>query len=306
MSASPAPTITRFHAEDRQIYWRAAVFPCRILTPVAATAGPPLLVLGGGLQTRHSWTRLEQRLAPHHPMLIPDLPPARAPGGPDLNWDDLTDAAISTLEQAGVQQTAVLAVSSGYPVGYRLAQQHPRRITHLMLFGASPKPAPRLTALIQQGLHHIDQTPCTPHPRARADQAEHLVALLTNPQAAAGNLLMRAAAKVLLQHLLSAPHDPLTAYIRDRGALLLDRPLPPGGISGVPTLVGVGEHDTTTTVADNRAVAATINGAELTVLDHCDHLLHMERDADFAGLVAAFLRPGTSAGIPGCTTETLP
>ncbi|WP_153815043.1 alpha/beta hydrolase [Streptomyces sp. SUK 48] len=304
MSASLAPTTPQFQAADRQIYWRAAVFPCRILTPVAATAGPPLLVLGGGLQTRHSWTRLEQRLAPHHPMLIPDLPPAQAPGGPDLNWDDLTDAAISTLDQAGVRQTAVLAVSSGYPVGYRLAQQHPRRITHLMLFGASPKPAPRLTALIQQGLHRIDQMPCAPH--ARAEQAGHLVALLTNPQAAADNLLMRAAAKVLLQHLLSAPHDPLTAYVRDRGALLLDQPLPPGGISGVPTLVGVGEHDTTTTVADNRAVAATIHGAELTVLDNCDHLLHMERDADFASLVADFLRRGTPAEIPGCTTETLP
>ncbi|MEU3910309.1 alpha/beta hydrolase [Streptomyces sp. NPDC029721] len=303
MNASP-PTTASFQAGDERISWRTTAFYCRTITPAAIPARAPLLVLGGGLQTRHSWARLEQRLAPHHPLLIPDLPPARAPGTDQLNWDDLTDAALHTLDQLGVARAAVLAVSSGYPVGYRLAQRHPGRISHLMLFGASPKPARRLAALIREGLHRIDQA--APAPPARAYEAERLVALLTNPQAAGRNLLMRAAAKVLRHHLLAAPDDPLTAYIRDRGALLLDQPLPPGGIDGVPALVGVGAHDTTTTVADNRAVAATIRGARFAVLDDCDHLLHMERDAEFATLIAHFLRRNDTAPLPGCTTETLP
>ncbi|MFE2125297.1 alpha/beta fold hydrolase [Streptomyces amritsarensis] len=304
MNASPVHTSAApFQARDEQILWRTTAFSCRTLTPCAVPTGPPLLVLGGGLQTRHSWARLEQRLAPHHPVLIPELPPARPRGAPHLDWNDLTDAAVRTLDQLGVAQTAVLGVSSGYPVAYRLAQRHPGRTSHLMLFGASPKPGPRLTALIQEGLHHLHRA--DPAAQARTHQAERLVALLTNPAAAAHDLLMRAAAKVLLQHLLAAPHDPLKAYIRDRGALLLQQPLPYGGISGVPALVGVGAYDTTTTVADNRAVAATIRGATFAVFDNCDHLLHMERDADFATLITRFLRSDPTA-LRGCTTEVLP
>ncbi|ARZ65940.1 hypothetical protein SMD11_0274 [Streptomyces albireticuli] len=303
--SATAPPPPAADIRDHHITWPAADYPCRVLTPRAPAPGEPLLVLGGGLQTRHSWARLERRLSARHPLLIPDLPPARSPGRArtSLTWEDLTDAALSAVDQLRVPRFAVLAVSSGYPIGYRLAQRHPARVTHLMLFGASPRPGPRLAALIEEGLRReaaprADDPPGT-HRRTAAD----LVDVLTNTEAAADHLLIRAAARVMTDQLTAAPGDPLVRYVSDRGSLLLRDPLPPGGLTGVPTLVGVGEHDTATTVEDNRAVAATVSGSTFLVMRNADHLLHVERDADFAAALTLFLRGSPLDSLPHCTTE---
>ncbi|MGW7065203.1 alpha/beta fold hydrolase [Streptomyces sp. NPDC054904] len=288
-ASSLHPTATHIH--DHHIAWPPAPYPCRVLTPAASTSCEPLLVLGGGLQNRHSWARLERRLCPGHQLLIPDLPPARSPGQSrtSLAWDDLTRAALAAADQLGITRFAVLAVSSGYPVGYRLAQQYPTRVTRLMLFGTAPHPAPRLAALIKEGLSREAAAPRTATPESRRSTAARLVDVLTNPQAAQDHLLMKVAARVMLEQLTASPHDPLARYVFDRGALLLSEPLPPGGLTGIPALVGVGEYDTATTVEDNRAVAETIAGATFLVMRHADHLLHLERDADFATAVSLFL-----------------
>ncbi|MEU9046206.1 MULTISPECIES: alpha/beta hydrolase [unclassified Kitasatospora] len=334
---APPRTVT---VQDHAIAWRGTTYPCRLVTPCTADHAVPVLVLGGGLQDRHSWARLERHLADRHPLLIPDLPSAGPPGGgavgpdgrrhPDLSWDDLTDAALRAPDHLGIERFATLGVSSGYPIAYRLAQDHPARVTHLMIFGAAPRPGARLTALIHEGLRreadsrqghrdrhvdrHVDQAalqgPCagrTARPRTLAapashrEAAEQLVGLLTNPRAGRRVLMIRAAARVLLNQLTSSAQDPLVRYVRDRGHLLLDGLLPPGGIRRTPALVGVGEHDTITTVADNRAVAGTITDVTFAVMEDADHLLHMERDRDFADLIGRFLHqqplttPGTTA-----------
>ncbi|MFH9069051.1 alpha/beta fold hydrolase [Streptomyces alboflavus] len=266
--------------------------------PRTAPASVPVLVLGGGLQNRHSWSRLERHLGHRHPLLIPELPPARCRS--DLTWDDLTDAALRATDHLGIGHFATLGVSSGYPVAYRLAQQHPERLTALLLFGASPRPGPRLTALIHEGIRRqaptaspvpLREAAGDPHGAAagQRESAEQLVDVLTNPQAGSGCLMIRAAARVLLRQLADSDQDPLVRYVTDRGHLLLDQPLPEGGIEHVRALVGVGEHDTITTIDDNRAVARTIGDATLAVMKHADHLLHMERDADFADLIGRFL-----------------
>lgn len=298
----------RSYARDHRISWRGITFPCRTVGPQDLAPERTLLVLSGGLQDRHSWARLERHLSPHHRLLIPDLPPALSPdtGDSALGWDDLTDATLRTADQLGAERLAVLAVSSGYPIGYRLAQRHPDRVTRLMLFGVSPRPGPRLTTLIHEGLRRqrapLQQASDT---EARRTAAEQLVAVLTNTQAAEQHPLMKAAARVVRNQLTAASQDPLVRYVADRGALLLQDPLPAGGICGVPALVGVGEFDTTTTVADNRAVASTIAGAAFVVVHGCDHLLHMERDADYAALIARFMRDGATGSPPLGTTEPL-
>ncbi|MEU6483660.1 alpha/beta hydrolase [Streptomyces sp. NPDC046887] len=301
LATVPASADTPFTADDRFIAWRGRDFPCRVLHPLDTPASVPLLVLGGGLQDRRSWARLERRLGHRHPLVIPDLPPARTPrragdhsGGDHLGWDDLTDAALHAADQTGPGHFAVLGVSSGYPVAYRLAQRHPERLTHLLLFGAAPRPGPRLRTLIHEGLARE----AAPGPGPHREAAGRLVDLLTNPRAGADRLMIRAAARMLRNQLTASPRDPLARYVADRGHLLLNDPLPAGGVTGVRALVGVGAHDSVTTVEDNRAVAATIEHATLAVMRDADHLLHMERDADFADLIGRFLhrRPLTTPG----------
>ncbi|MFJ8621901.1 alpha/beta fold hydrolase [Kitasatospora sp. NPDC093550] len=312
-----APPRTATTAEDHLVPWRGTTYPCRLVTPGTGPYAAPLLVLGGGLQDRRSWARLERHLADRHPLLIPDLPPARTPGRghADLGWDDLTGAALRAADHLGIERFAALGVSSGYPVAYRLAQRHPSRVSHLMIFGAAPRAGARLTALIHEGLRR--EAALRGHEAregahaARADRlgtplgshreaAERLVGLLTNPRAGRQVLEIRAAARVLLNQLTSSPHDPLVRYVRERGHLLLDGLLPPGGIRHTPALVGVGEHDTITGVDDNRAVADTITDVTFAVMDDADHLLHMERDRDFADLISRFLH-GQPLTTPGTT-----
>ncbi|MFD9380819.1 alpha/beta fold hydrolase [Streptomyces sp. NPDC059999] len=305
---APSPHAAETHIHDHYIDWSPAPYPCRVLTPAASTSCEPLLVLGGGLQNRHSWARLERRLCPDHQLLIPDLPPARSPGQTrtSLTWDDLTQAALAAADQLRTTRFAVLAVSSGYPVGYRLAQQHPTRITRLMLFGAAPHPTPRLAALIKEGLDREAAAPQTATTDSRRSTAARLVDVLTNPQAAQQHLLMKVAAHVMLEQLTASPHDPLTRYVFDRGALLLKEPLPPGGLTGIPALVGVGEYDTATTVEDNRAVAQTIAGSTFLVMQRADHLLHLERDADFATAVSLFLHDQSLRTLSHSVIEQMP
>ncbi|WP_424893173.1 alpha/beta fold hydrolase [Streptomyces sp. XH2] len=305
--------LARAGAHDHRITWSPADFPCRTVVPDGpAGAADPLLVLGGGLQNRHSWARFERRTASRFPLVIPDLPAARTPGQdvPSLDWDDLTDAALRVMDQLRIRRFAVLGVSSGYPIGYRLAQRHPDRVTRLMLFGASPRPAPRLAKLIGEGLRREAgrRAPASSaeDAPARLRAAEELVGVLTNPEAAERHLLIRAAGRVVLDQLAASPCDPLVRYVHDRGFLLLRDPLPPGGIHGVPSLVGVGEFDTATTVADNRAVASTISRATFVVMENADHLLHMERDADFAALVTLFLGGRPLSALRQCTVEAMP
>lgn len=305
-------TLASFTTADLRVPWRGAHFPCRLVTPNTPTEAAPVLILGGGFQDRCSWSRLERRLGHLHPMIIPDLPPAHPSSGPHLTWSDLTDAALAAADHARADSFAALGGSSGYPIAYRLGQQHPDRITHLLLFGASPRPSPALTALITRSMHQLGSHPHTglpdvaavpqPHvtgPRQQVghheDAANSLVDILTNARAGRDVLPMRAAARLLRNQLAAAAEDPLARYIADRGRLLLDSPLPDGRITGVPCLVGVGEHDTVTSIDDNRAVAATIDNATFTIVSDADHLLYLEQDAEFADIVTSFL---TNASCP--------
>ncbi|MFJ5811593.1 alpha/beta fold hydrolase [Streptomyces sp. NPDC093093] len=299
MTAAPIAT-------DRVIHWRGGRYLCRLVTPQTETARQPVLVLSGGLQNRLSWARLERSLGTQHTLLIPDLPQANPSERPQarLTWKDLTDAALEAPTQLGFEHFAALGVSSGYPIAYRLAQQHPDRVSDLLVFGASLQPGPGLTALLQEGLQRQaasslrrdeEPGPVTTstegtRPRLRHQESvEKLVNLLTNQEAARHTFTIRAAARVLRNQLADSPLDPLVAYVADRGHLLLDSPLPQGGIDQVRTLVGVGEHDNVTTVEDNRSVASTIRDATFVIMKHTDHLMHMERDSDFAELITRFL-----------------
>ncbi|MFB7629670.1 alpha/beta fold hydrolase [Streptomyces sp. NPDC056149] len=75
---------------------------------------------------------------------------------------------------------------------------------------------------------------------------------------------------------------------------------PPGGISGVPALVFTGEHDCTSTPAENEAVAATIEDCTFLLLRDADHMAHLEREAEYADLVTRFLRDQPVHGLPYC------
>ncbi|MDT8913703.1 alpha/beta hydrolase [Amycolatopsis sp. PS_44_ISF1] len=313
MTAAQSPTVV-----DHIVTWGSHGFSCRDLSPRSGAPRSSLLIIGGGFQARETWKPLETRLGGRYRLLIPELPQAGTAdaGTGTLSWDDLTDAALRVLDQLGIDRFAVLGVSSGYPIAYRLAQQHSDRVSRLLLFGTTLTTGPHILEVLREGLrreaavhhphnaaadHHTspeDPQLGPPTPASLRDAAHQLAGALTNPRAYHRNIRIRAAARLLTERLVKTGEDPLVRFVANRGRLQLEDPLVHGRVAHVPALVGVGEYDSTTTLEDNRAVADTIDNATLIVLQDTDHLLYLEREAEFAGLVERFLEGQSPAG-PG-------
>ncbi|MEU4348194.1 alpha/beta hydrolase [Streptomyces sp. NPDC023838] len=278
-------------------------YGCRVVTP-RRPAGEPLLVIAGGMQDMYSWARLERRLGSQHQILIHEIPDVDPAPDKAYNWEALSSAVVRTLDTLGIPTCCVLGPSAGYPVAYRLAQKHPQRVSRLILMGASAHPVTAVTDVVREGQRrlalHGPAAPRSPDDADHARDVERVVSVLVNADAARTITPVRAAARVLFNRLYTAPWDPLVHYASARGHLLFEGMLPPGGLSGVPTLVCTGEYDTTTTPEQNREIAATIEGAVFLLMKNADHLLHMERDAEFADLVSRFLTGASLLDLPYC------
>lgn len=71
----------------------------------------------------------------------------------------------------------------------------------------------------------------------------------------------------------------------------------PEPVPHIPSLVVTGEHDTLTTPAMGRDVAACLPAGRFMTIDETDHLAPVERIADFADLVTRFCTDRTLEGL---------
>lgn len=99
--------------------------------------GPPLLLLHGYPQTHVAWHRIAPRLAEHFFLVMPDLRGYGASKGPradaqHANYSKRTMArdSVELMEQLGHERFMVAGHDRGGRVGYRLALDHPDRVTH--------------------------------------------------------------------------------------------------------------------------------------------------------------------------------
>jgi haloacetate dehalogenase len=115
---------------------------------IAATiggSGPPLLLLHGHPQTRAIWHRVAQQLAQHHTLVIADLrgygDSSKPKGAPDhANYAKRTMAQdqIALMQSLGFDRFDVLAHDRGARVAHRLAMDHPKAVTRLILLDVAP------------------------------------------------------------------------------------------------------------------------------------------------------------------------
>lgn len=107
--------------------------------------GPPLLLLHGFPQTNVMWHRIAPQLAARFTLVIPDLP--------GYGWSDVpeTDAAhtpytkramaltmIAVMEKLGFARFAVAGHDRGGRVAYRLALDHPGRLSKIAVLDILP------------------------------------------------------------------------------------------------------------------------------------------------------------------------
>lgn len=100
---------------------------------VVGGEGPPVLLLHGYPQTHVAWRRVAPALAERHTLVIPDLPGygASRPDTMSPRWTKrrVGAALVALMDGLGHLRFAVAGHDRGARVGYRLALDHPERVS---------------------------------------------------------------------------------------------------------------------------------------------------------------------------------
>lgn len=107
--------------------------------------GPPLLLLHGYPQTHVMWHRVAPQLAEKFTLIIPDLPGYGWSDVPRTDTDHtpftkraMAQAMIAAMEQLGHVRFALAGHDRGGRVAYRLALDHPGRLSQLAVLDILP------------------------------------------------------------------------------------------------------------------------------------------------------------------------
>lgn len=108
-------------------------------------SGTPLLLLHGYPQTHMAWHKVAPQLAKHFSLVIPDLRGYGQSEGPEAdskheNYSKRTMAhdAVSIMQELGHDSFAVAGHDRGGRVAYRLAFDHPEKVSHLIALDIVP------------------------------------------------------------------------------------------------------------------------------------------------------------------------
>ena len=260
-----------------------------------APTAPPVLLVGGAMQRKEGWGRVETVLGRESSVVTVDLPGWGAAGLLPAQFDMvfLADALAAALRAAAVGAVHVFGGSYGSVVTYQLGRRHPSLVRRLALFGALGRiPAsmrPRLTGtigLLRDGRH---------------DRFAHEVVEAMLNQDPGIRLARRGTVERILFTLFGRL-GPLEAAQYEQNTLRLLAPgrFDPSPPPGVPLLFGVGEHDSFTTVRDCRAFAQSCPGAAFVRLRESDHPVHLRCPDELAGVLRRFFGGADLAGVPGC------
>ncbi len=245
----------------------------------------------------YAWPRLERRIAPCTPVILVDLP---GTGSADElpaeeGFDALAAAALHLLDALDLPRVNVLGASYGAPIAYRLAQTSPQRVSRLLLAGATRRVPCEMRTFLRDAAVRIEAS--APGPGQSLDSvcttdgtyADHLVRCLVNTSEHHRVQESAAVQRLLRRQALRSTWRQVKRHAACHRRLLDPGLIPEGGISGVPALVFTGEYDITTSPRRNQEVARTIAGSTFALIREADHMAHLERDAEYADLVLAFL-----------------
>ncbi|GAA2643597.1 alpha/beta hydrolase [Streptomyces lunalinharesii] len=255
----------------------------------------PILVLGGALQGMFGWPQLEDRLGPVAEVVTADLPGMGSadplPPGPSV--DVLCAAILGIVDDLAVPRINVFGFSYGAGLAFGCARRFPERIARLVLGGVPAHITEEQVAHWQRAAGHLKDGDTGTFATM---VAEGLLCRDESRPVARRELAYRYVRRAMLQAALHSPHA-----VDSLRRALTDRPDFSGGLSGIPTLVFSGEHDTVTAPSRQRDFAATIAGSRFLTVPEADHWVVLERPEEVADVAVRFFtdRPlGTAAG-PG-------
>jgi 3-oxoadipate enol-lactonase len=253
--------------------------------------GPPLLLISGLGFGRWGWFKQVPAFSRHFRTITFDV---RGERTLENGVHDLVGDVVSLLDHLGVKKAHILGASLGGFVGQELALLRPDLVDRLVLvctsYGGRGPESMSLRALsdmlgwgslspegvVRRGL----ETATSGTYRAeRGDEFEQIVSwrLADSPSGA-------------------------TYYDQARAGAAFDLSRGVEHITS-PTLVIHGAEDRYVPVANAAALAGSIPGATLRVLDHAGHLVFIERFADVNREVVLFLKPRRQERWPGANVQ---
>jgi haloacetate dehalogenase len=107
--------------------------------------GPPVLLLHGFPETHFCWHDVAPRLAVAHAVVAPDLrgygasqAPAGGPQGEGFTKREMAAELVELMAALGHERFAIVGHDRGARVAYRLALDHPTRVTRVAILNTVP------------------------------------------------------------------------------------------------------------------------------------------------------------------------
>jgi pimeloyl-ACP methyl ester carboxylesterase len=270
-------------------------FTSRWAHAASPTLGP-ILLIGGSLQRKEAWGRLEQALLEQADVITVDLPgwadsdllPASYP------IDTLAHAALTLLDDLDLDRVHVAGFSYGSAIAYRLAQLHPGRLSRLALVGAA-------TTLPDDVLAASMKVIALGEAGKLDDFADGLLDLFSPHHSPAR---FQAAIRRTVRPAFAAvsPQD-MAKFAANARRAAAQRCLYPQPTPSTPTLTVTGEHDGYTTPRLCREVAELCADSWFATIGAADHLLHLQRPRELADLILRFLSGDELSDLSYCVVS---
>ncbi|MGW1432429.1 alpha/beta fold hydrolase [Streptomyces sp. NPDC002431] len=253
----------------------------------------PVIVLGGALQGMYGWPQMDDHLGPLASVVTADLPGMGGadPLPPGTGAELLQDAVIGIADDLGAERINLFGFSYGTSIAFGCARRHPGRIARLALGGVPAHITEEQRAHWARAVARLDTGDLAGLAGLAAE-----VLMCQDPERPVHRreLARRYVRRSFLYALTHSPHA-----VRSLHRALEQRPDFSGGLTGVPTLVFAGEHDTVTSPERQRAFAATIEGSRFLTIGESDHWVALERPDDVADLMARFFTDRPLEPAPG-------
>jgi len=248
-------------------------------------SGPPVLLIHGsgpGVTAYANWRLVMPRLAGEYRLIAPDMLGFGYTEAGAVRFDlaRWTRQCVDLLDALNLDRVAVIGNSFGGAVGLRLALDHPRRVSRLVLMGAAGTPFPLTAGLdavwgyepSRQAMTHLLRDVFV-YDGSSID--EDLIDMRYQAS-------MRPGVHERFSALFPAPRQQwINAMSPSPDELAAMR---------IPTMLVHGRDDKVIPVSSSQQLAVQIPGARLEVLPQCGHWVQIEHTEEFCTLVRAFLR----------------
>jgi len=241
--------------------------------------GPETVLIPGTFADRRTWSRVVGRLSGRFRCLLLDPRGTNQTPDPGTSFsaDDLASDVEAAMDAAGFERAHLVGHSLGASVAVILAARRPDRVRRLVACAVSPAPDAYLNAVLDVWAALADSN--------LPAHALHL------------GLVLNAFGRGAFENgTVRAIVDEMDRHPIDRATILryidCDRRLDLSPVMrsvDASTVVVAGAQDALTGVEGARAVAASIPGARLEVIEDCGHAPHLETPMTFARIVSAFL-----------------